>query len=210
MEGNIIMMIKFHRGGIIILLLISSLIFSGCVLSLIPLPEIKVTLKLFSANIPESSFEQWVNKEITIGKVCTSSGFDIESLRQRAIEEIQKLPLSSWMTRILTYAVNEIDLKSVMVDKITLKATTGDFSKITKLSAKIRINNSDLIDLGEGKFNETKTEIYFDKSFNVLDYLNKNTSEQTCVEGSLIVTGTLGTQTINFDGIFDLSIKISF
>lgn len=205
------MMIKFQRVGLITFLLISSLIFSGCVLSLIPLPEIKVTLKLFSANIPESSFEQWVNnKEITIGKVCTSSGFDIESLRQRAIEEIQKLPLSSWMTRILTYAVNEIDLKSIMVEKITLKATTGDFSKITKLSAKIRINNSDLIDLGEGKFNETKTEIYFDKSFNVLDYLNKNTSEQTCVEGSLIVTGTLGTQTINFDGIFDLSIKISF
>ncbi|MCX8065588.1 MAG: hypothetical protein N3G21_10525 [Candidatus Hydrogenedentes bacterium] len=202
---------KINLAKAIFFILVIGLLLPGCILSLIPLPEIKTSIKLFSASIPATSFEQWVNnEERSINKVCANTGFDVETLRQRAIEGIQKLPLSRWMTRLLTYAINEIEVKSVTVEKITLRATAGNFSKISKISAKIKINNSGIIDLGEGKFNQDKTEIYFDKKIEVLNYVNKNPSEQTCVEGSLTITGTLGTQAINFDGIFDISIKLSF
>lgn len=190
---------------------ISAILLSGCILSLIPIPEIKTSVKVFSASIPASSFEQWVNsQEHPIGKVCSSTDFNIETLRQKAIEEIQKLNFSPWLTRILTSAVEKLQLKYVMVKKITLKATNGDFSTISKLSAKIKINNSqEEINLGEGKITDDKKEIIFNKEIEALEYLNKTSSEQTCIEGTLIITGTLGTQAINFDAIFDLSIKIT-
>ncbi len=183
-------------------------IMSGCIGGCFTISDIKFTTNLIKGATIPGGPDIYVNKDIALPKVCGQ--FDTEKIKEQVTIAIQKLPVPRIATRILLFLINNIEIKNLWIEKITITATEGDFSKLESLTLKIKIGNGE-IDFGQGKFNEGKTSIVFqkDSKVDVYPYI-KDFEDGGCVEGNIRVVGYNSPNDIKFDVISSVSMKISF
>ncbi len=187
------------------LISIISLVSAGCIGGCIK-TEIPFTKKIISGTISgEPGQDLRVDKDISIAKVCGQ--FDIDTLKEQVKEEIQKLPFGSGFLSML---VNRIKIRNLWVEKITIQATVGDFSRFENVTLKIKVGNGE-IDYGAGTFNKNRTEIVFEKGELVDIYpFIKDLPDGGCIEGTIHITGYNPQNDINFDANAEMEVKVSF
>ncbi len=188
-----------------ILLPLVCLVLSGCIGGCF-VADVKFTSTLIKdAEIPASSNSIPLdNKEVQLAGVCGQ--FDMEKIREQLISGIQKLPFGS---NILTRLVNNLKIKNLYVEKITITATQGNFNNISSLSLLIKIGNGE-INFGPREPNDEKTAIVFQKDdkIDIYPYI-KDFPDGGCVEVKLKITGYTNQEVIRFDVVADISGKIS-
>lgn len=191
-----------------ILIPVVCLVLSGCMGGCFVISDIKFTTTLIKGATIPGGPDVYIDKDIALPKVCGQ--FDMEKIKEQVTLAIQKLPLPRITTRILLMLINNVEIKNLWIEKLTLTATEGNFSKLQSLTLKIKIGDGE-IDFGQGQFNEDKTSIVFAKDPKVDIYpFIKSFSDGGCVEGSFHILGYNSTSDIKFDVIANVSLKVGF
>ncbi len=182
------------------------LVMSGCIGGCIVLSDIKFTTPLIKGATIPGGPDVYVDKDVTLTKVCGQ--FDIEKIKEQVKTAIEKLPIPPVASRILLMLVNNVEIKNLWIEKITITATEGDFSKLQSLTMKVKIGDRE-IDFGQGSFSDDKKSIVFvkDPKVDIYPYI-KDFSDGGCVEGNIHVTGYNSQTDIKFDMVADVSLKI--
>ncbi len=195
----------------IILISVLCLVMSGCIGGCFVISDIKFTVSLIkNATIPGTPNSIYLGREVQLAKVCGQ--FDTDKIREQLISGIQKLPVGS---NILVRLVDRIKIKNLWLEKITITTTEGNFDGIESISLKIRIGTEERIgtgeiDLGQGKFNDDKTSIIFEKDpkVDIYPYI-KDLDNGGCVEGTMSLKGYTNQKDIRFDVTSNMLMKIS-
>ncbi len=201
---------KMNYKGIrnLFLIPIVCLVMSGCIGGCFVISDIKFTTPLVKGATIPGGLDLYVDKDIALPKVCGQ--FDIEKIKEQVKTAIQKLPVPRIASRILLMLINNVEIKNLWIEKLTVTATEGDFSKLQSLAMKVKIGNGE-IDFGEGSFNENKTSIVFEKDPKVDIYpFIKSFSDGGCVEGNIHVKGYNSQTDIKFDIVANVSLKVGF
>lgn len=179
------------------------LVMSGCIGGCIVLSDIKFTTPLIKgATIPGGS-DLYVDKDVPL-KLCGQ--FDIEKIKEQVKTAIEKLPIPPVASRILLMLVNNVEIKNLWIEKITITATEGVFPNKLSLTMKVKIGDRE-IDFGQGILSDDKNIVFVkDPKVDIYPYI-KDFSDGGCVEGNIHVTG-YNSQTIKFDMVADVSLKI--
>ncbi len=192
----------------LILVPVVCFILSGCIGGCFVISDIKFTTNLIKGTTIPGGPDTYIDKDIGLSKVCGQ--FDVEKIKEEVKIAIQKLPISRITTRIMSMLINNIKIKNLWIEKITITATEGDFSKIQSFTLKIKIGNGE-IDFGEGQFSDDKKSIVFQKDSKVDIYpYVKDLEDGGCVEGNIHVKGYNSQTDIKFDVGSNVSTKISF
>lgn len=184
------------------------LVMSGCIGGCIVLPDIKFTTPLLKGATIPGGPDIYVDKDVSLTKLCGQ--FDIEKIKEQVKTEIQKLPVPRIASRILLMLINNVEIKNLWIEKLTVTATEGDFSKLQSLAIKVKIGNGE-IDFGEGSFSDDKKSVVFvrDPKVDIYPYI-KDFSDGGCVEGNIHVKGYNSQTDIKFDVVANVSLKASF
>lgn len=177
---------------------------SGCIGGCFSIPDIKFTIDLIKGVTIPGGVDISVDKDVPLTKACGQ--FDIEKIKERVTTEIQKLPVPQIARRIFLMLVNNVEIKNLWIEKITLTATEGNFSRLTSVTLKIKIGNGE-IDFGEGQFNSEKTSIVFQKKTDIYPFI-KDLNNGGCVEGNIHIKYNSQTN-IKFNVAADVSLKVS-
>lgn len=183
------------------------LVLSGCIGGCFSISDIKFTTTLIKGATIPGGPDVYVDKDIAFPKVCGQ--FDMEKIKEQVKIAIEKLPMPRIASRILLTLLNNIEIKNLWVEKVTITATEGDFSKLQSLTMKVKIGNGE-IDFGQGNFNDDRTSIVFEKDPKVDIYpFIKSFSDGGCVEGNIHVNGYNSQSDIKYDIVANVSLKIS-
>ncbi|MGC8846892.1 MAG: hypothetical protein ACP5QY_13715, partial [Candidatus Hydrogenedens sp.] len=150
----------------------------------------------------------YIDKDIALPRVCGQ--FNMEKIKEQIKTAIQALPIPRITSRILLMLINNVEIKNLWIEKLTITATEGNFSKLQSLAIKVKIGNGE-IDFGQGSFSDDKTSIVFEKDpkVDIYPYI-KSFSDGGCVEGNIHIIGYNSQTDIKVDVVANVSLKVGF
>ncbi|MGC8739248.1 MAG: hypothetical protein ACP5UA_11480 [Candidatus Hydrogenedens sp.] len=184
------------------------LVMSGCIGGCFVISDIKFTTPLIKGATIPGGPDVYIDKDIALPRVCGQ--FNMEKIKEQIKTAIQALPIPRITSRILLMLINNVEIKNLWIEKLTITATEGNFSKLQSLAIKVKIGNGE-IDFGQGSFSDDKTSIVFEKDpkVDIYPYI-KSFSDGGCVEGNIHIIGYNSQTDIKVDVVANVSLKVGF
>lgn len=151
------------------------------------IPEIPLTISLHSGTIQPTliPWDQPVTRELALPQTCGQ--LNLEDLKNRAKEEVQKLSIGADM---IAKIIENVEIENLWFHSLSIVIIEGDMPNITSASINLKVGNGE-INLSKFQVdsaNRTLTLSGNDK-IDLLPYI-KDFSDGGCIEGTLYITTT--------------------